>query len=280
LIKLFGIPIRFHPLFVLMALFSLLTGFFIELVTLFGIVLIHELGHIAAAKGVGWNVRHIQLLPFGGVAEVEDSGGVTALDEIIVAAAGPLQNFIMIGVTLLIQQLGWWSNEWGAFFIYANLSIACFNMLPINPLDGGRIFQSLMSMWFTYHRTLVICTFFSLIMSVLMVILSVGRIFFSGIQLNLLIIGLFLCFSNWQIYRNIPFYFVRFLMNRQLENMRIIRKGRLAKPIIVDKRRSVAHILKLFVRGQYHLIYIMNDKGKLEAVVPEQRLTQAYFNKM
>lgn len=57
-----------------MLLISVLTGYFIETVTLFGIVFIHEMGHVVAAKSFGWRVKEVQLLPFGGVAVVEEPG--------------------------------------------------------------------------------------------------------------------------------------------------------------------------------------------------------------
>lgn len=65
-----------HPLFVIILLFSALTGYFIELMTLFAIVLVHELGHLFMAHEVGWKVKAVRLLPFGGVVEVEEAGAL------------------------------------------------------------------------------------------------------------------------------------------------------------------------------------------------------------
>ena len=55
---------------------SLATGHFIELITLFAIVFIHECGHAAAAALLGCRVLSIQMLPFGGVAVIEDGAGL------------------------------------------------------------------------------------------------------------------------------------------------------------------------------------------------------------
>ena len=72
------------------------TGYFLEAITLFGIVLIHELGHLTAAKGFGWRVQEVQLLPFGGVLIVDELGTTSTREELIVALAGPLQHVWMI----------------------------------------------------------------------------------------------------------------------------------------------------------------------------------------
>lgn len=69
--RVFGIKITLHPLFGFIILASVFTGYFIELLILFGIVLIHELGHTTMASYFGWKVKGIELLPFGGVAVVE-----------------------------------------------------------------------------------------------------------------------------------------------------------------------------------------------------------------
>lgn len=96
LIKIFGTAFRVHPLFSIVIFLSVLTGYFLEVVTLFAIVLLHELGHLAAAKNLGWRIQEVRLLPFGGAAVVEELGTVPAWEEIVVAAAGPLQNGFLI----------------------------------------------------------------------------------------------------------------------------------------------------------------------------------------
>ena len=85
---------------------SIVTGYFVELITLFAIVFVHELGHVAAARGFGWNVLEVKLLPFGGVAEVEEAGSLPSKEEAIVAIAGPLQNLWM-GITRMVIRPDW-----------------------------------------------------------------------------------------------------------------------------------------------------------------------------
>lgn len=78
MIRIFGIELSLHPLFVIIMLFSVVTGQFLELLTLFTIVFIHEMGHVVAALLAGVTVKSVQLLPFGGVAVIEDHGRLTA----------------------------------------------------------------------------------------------------------------------------------------------------------------------------------------------------------
>ncbi len=261
---------------------SVLTGYFVELMTLFAIVIVHELGHVVAARGYGWTVREVKLLPFGGVAEVEDGSGLPAKEEALVAIAGPLQNAWMAGAAWLLGQLGIWSHEWAAYVCQANIMIGLFNMLPILPLDGGKLMQAALSRTLTFHGTLIWGTRMSLLFSSMMIAYAFVPAIISRnaihLQLNLAAVGFFLLFSNWTAYRNIPFLFLRFLTNRAVSSSRSVTQGVWALPIIVPKGYAILDALRLFKRDSYHLIVVMEEKGEVLAVLPEQRLVNGFLS--
>jgi stage IV sporulation protein FB len=275
LIKCFGVVYRFHPLFVLLMALSVVMGYFIELLTLFGIVVIHELGHVVAAKYYGWDVSEVQLLPFGGVAVVEEKGSVTAMEEIIVALAGPLQNVLMIVFALSMKVTALWSDGWIDYFVQANMWIAIFNLLPVLPLDGGRILQALVSYKFSYYQTLRMTVWISLAMSGAMISVSIYNHPVVGLNLNLLVIAIFLLVTNGYSYRNMNYTFIRFLLRRSQRADAILHQGGLAQPIVVLGELNTAHITKMFLREKYHLIYVLDDQGSIRAVLPEHRLIRA-----
>jgi stage IV sporulation protein FB len=277
--KWFGTVYRFHPLFVLMMIFSIVTGYFIELFTLFVIVFIHELGHVAMAKGFGWRVKEVHLLPFGGVAVVEESGNIPAREEIWVALAGPIQNAWMAGFALGMIQFSESDSLWWSYFLHANVLIGLFNMLPILPLDGGKVLVSLLSFRLCYYRTLHICAWFSLLFSSGLVIYAlIPMRTEGGVQLNLLMIGLFLVYSNWISYRHIPYQFRRFLISREARALEHLAKGAIAEPIIVGGHKEISMIVHMFMREKYHLIYILSKQGMIQKVLTEQRMIQSYFS--
>lgn len=274
-----GITLSLHPFFVILMLFSVMTGHFLELIVLFAIVFIHELGHLAAALLSGVRIRSVQMLPFGGVVEIEDHGQLTAWKEIGIAVAGPLMNALMIGVALLFREAGWGDGAFLSYVVYGNAMIAGFNLLPVLPLDGGKILHAAASLFFSYHQTLLWSSRISLAGSAAVVLVSVLPLLQgeARVQLNLLMIGLFLLYSNWMDYRHIPFRFTRFLMNREKGYDAAARKGSFAQPIIADQAKHLDSILRLFKRGKYHVVYVMNKQGGVIAMLPEQRLISAYF---
>ncbi|MBW4838377.1 MAG: M50 family metallopeptidase [Paenibacillaceae bacterium] len=279
MIKWRGIAFSFHPLFVIIMLTSVLTGHFLELLALFAIVFVHEMGHVFAARMYGIKVLTVQMLPFGGVAVMEDAGDMTAGREIAIALAGPLQNVLLIGASLLLHVAGMWDGPFLDYFIQSNLLIALFNLLPILPLDGGKVSQALCSLTMPYYATLIWSYRISLLFSALLLVYSFLPLLLGlgGMQLNLLLIGFFLLYSNLTDYRNIPYRFLRFLVNRDRSFARHLLTGSLAQPIVADKTKPLDHILRLFKREKYHFIYVMNHQGNIVAVVPEQRVISSFL---
>lgn len=279
LIRLWGVRISFHPFFVIIMMASLLTGNFIELITLFAIVFIHECGHAAAAALLGCRVLSIQMLPFGGVAVIEDAGNITARREIIIALAGPFQNMLMVGVVLLLKYGNLGDPLFLDYIIQGNLLIALFNLLPVLPLDGGKIVQALVSLAAPYYTTLMWTYRISILCSAGVILVAIGRWFTGdyGLPLNILLVGIFLFYSNVTDYRNIPYRFIRFLMNRENAFTRHAATGSLAQPIISFPAKPLETILRLLKRERYHMIYVMNRQGRIMAVLPEQRIIGSYF---
>lgn len=258
---------------------SVITGYFAELLTLFVIVLVHELGHVVVMRAFNWRVREVKLLPFGGVAEVEDAGSIPAKEEALVAIAGPLQNLWMGLLAWGCGQLGLWDAEWAEYVWKANMMIGLFNLLPIYPLDGGKLLQAAFSYSFNFYAMMKWTARISLALSAMMVMYSLYGALRSdmGIQLNLLVVGLFLCITNWTYYRNIPYLFMRFLMHRDQVISRKIAKGILASPIIVGGKQPIISVVRLLWREQYHLIYLMEASGRVLMVVPEQHVVARYL---
>ncbi|MFB5763410.1 M50 family metallopeptidase [Paenibacillus medicaginis] len=280
MINIRGVTFALHPLFVLIMLASVFTGHFIELITLFAIVLIHELGHAAAAALLGVKVLSIQLLPFGGVAVMEDRGCLPAWKEIVIALAGPLQNGLMILALLFLKSFLWVNNDFATYAIHGNIIIALFNLLPILPLDGGKIVQALLSLRLPYHVTLLWTLRTSILFSVLFCLYAALPLWLNtgGLQLNMLAVGIFLLYSNWVDYRNIQYRFVRFLLGRDALFYRQAVQGNFAVPIFSLPVKHLDSILRLFRRDRYHIIYVMNEHGKIIAVLPEQRIIRSYFS--
>ncbi len=90
--------------FWVVALIAIMTAQFQTLLLLFWIVLWHELGHVVAAHMFSWRVKRILLLPFGGVAEMDEHGNRPFHEELIVTLAGPFQHIFIFSSRISLMK--------------------------------------------------------------------------------------------------------------------------------------------------------------------------------
>lgn len=180
-----GIQLRVHLTFPLILVWAMLQfGLFaglgwegaifglIVIVLLFGIVVLHELGHSIAAQNYGIPVEEIVLLPIGGVAMLK-SIPEKPIQELVIAIAGPAVNFAIAIVLLVLDALFGLARypdpvlgladmqtlSVAAVFNYvfvANLFLAIFNLIPAFPMDGGRVLRALLATQMNYARATAI----------------------------------------------------------------------------------------------------------------------------
>lgn len=125
--------------------------------------LIHELGHLICGLFLGLKPEKVTILPYGLKINFKTKideynvkvgkGNIIALKRIILALAGPITNMICIIITYIIEKNIGMELELYQYIIYSNLLIAIFNLLPIYPLDGGRIIKEITYIKFGSKRS-------------------------------------------------------------------------------------------------------------------------------
>jgi stage IV sporulation protein FB len=139
----FGIPIRLHiSLLIVVVLLSIFSGagplaILILAVGIFGSVALHELGHSVVARAKGSYIHEIVLYPFGGAAKISNIPK-RPVDEIMVALAGPAVSLVL---ALVFRQF-----ELLMFLGYLNGMLFFFNVLPVFPMDGGRVLRAALTL--------------------------------------------------------------------------------------------------------------------------------------
>lgn len=265
--------IKINPLFWFIIGIGVLTGYFREVIMVFSIVFVHEMGHSLAAHYYKWRIRKIELLPFGGVAEVDEYGNRPLKEEFVVIVSGPIQHVWLIALSYLLLPFDFWTQVDHQVFIQHNMMIALFNLLPIWPLDGSKLLYLLISLKLPFHRAHTFALKCSFLFLCLFIIIS---IYIFPFHLNLWIVMIFLLFSHYFEWKQIKYVYMRFLMDRYYNPLHDLRSS---EKILVPSREPIKEVLKRFKRGSKHEILINDVDNVTCREISEVDLLAAFFEK-
>ena len=163
---LFGVAIRIHATFPLLVLWvatidfaaggdwqKIAVGVAFTL-AIFGMVLLHELGHAMVAKKFGVHTRDITLLPIGGVVRLERMPR-RPLHELWISLAGPAVNAALAIILFAVvaaqrgaagEEVRFMHEGFLGRLAWANMALALFNLLPAFPMDGGRVLRAILAL--------------------------------------------------------------------------------------------------------------------------------------
>jgi len=150
------------------------------LLAFFVCVVLHELGHSFTAMAFGIGVSRILLMPIGGMAQFDDIPREPRR-ELLITLAGPAVNFLIAGLLWPIVGLaaddGIPITTRGFFqlLLHANLAMGCFNLLPVFPMDGGRILRAFLAWRMPYVRA----TYWASRVARVLAVVAIGTILFS-----------------------------------------------------------------------------------------------------
>ena len=194
------------PFAALFLILTLLSNSYKLFFIYFLITFVHELGHIIMAKLLRLKINKIKLLAIGFNAEIDSLDYTSSLKEFLICIAGPLTYFLSKYLLLYFYNLDYISYN---AFIQANIINKYnlfFNMLPIIPLDGGRILKIIIDCFLTSKRALYLTSTFSIIFTIIFVHCT--------IQSPQLMIYVFLILTNICFILSINKRWKTFLINR------------------------------------------------------------------
>lgn len=116
--------------------------------------ILHEFGHLIAGVLLGMKPAKLEIMPYGVAVSFKlttkdynkkiKKGNQLVLKKILIALAGPITNVIIILIAIQMK-----INVFDVLMIvYSNLLLILFNLLPIYPLDGGRIIKGILHIFF------------------------------------------------------------------------------------------------------------------------------------
>ena len=142
-------------------------------------VFLHEMGHTVAALLLGKKMISVRIVPTG--INITLSAPSSYTEELCIAAAGPLMNLLYALTAIVLPY------SFGATVRTVSLFLGIFNLLPLTPLDGGRILCALFAPIFGTDRIRAVSSFFDLLLLSFLWIVALYIFFYSGVNFTLLL---------------------------------------------------------------------------------------------
>lgn len=155
---------------------------------------LHEIGHLIAGIILGLKPEKIEIIPVGltvsfkvdieGINKKKGNSNMFVIKEIIVAIAGPIVNLLIFIITSLNAEKSYLNN----LIMYSNLLIFIFNLIPIYPLDGGRIIKGILHIIFGKRTSCKITYDISIISNIILTaICSIAILYYKNIAIFLIV---------------------------------------------------------------------------------------------
>ena len=262
------IKIKLHPLLILFCLALGLLGFFSILITYLITVVLHEFAHGFVAKKLGYKLNLIKLMPYGASLSLK-SGFFNYKDEILVALAGPIANFVLaiLGCAL------WWiepvSFVYTSDFVFANIAVGLTNCLPIYPLDGGRILLALKSRKADKIKATKNVKMFGVCCAVAILVGFVVTVFFVP-NYTLLVFGSFLFVSSVVEDNSSTYTTIGFLEGKQ-DNLS---RGLIIRELAVDQSLPLYKLFSKVKQDSITVFCVVDSEFNLVGKISERQLTR------
>lgn len=279
--KIQGIRIKIHWAFLVMLGIYVVLGLGVQAAFIFSLVIGHEAAHLLAAKAYGFKVEGLELFPFGGAAYSNDIFEGRKWEESLIALVGPLFNLMLMFGVQFLRWNGLWSGAMATDFLRFNFWLAAFNLLPVLPLDGGRVVRALLTGAFGFVRVTKLLAWagkwLGLALGILGVVSTVSVGFNAEAQGNLyfVLLGAFFWLAGNKELGAARITFLRQLTRKKEE---LVRKGLMpSRWLTVYENTPVVRVVETLTPDSYALIALAQDDPKQKKTLTESEVLEGMF---
>lgn len=257
-----------YPSFIILLIAAVIFGYIEEFIILLFVVLLHELSHVFVAVCMRLKIENITFMPMGLFAVIKDMDFLPSLNRICIIAVGPFINILI----WLVFSLAF-KGEY-LFFTKCNLMIGLFNLLPIFPLDGGRLLQIIFGNIVGVLTINKLILKFSKVVSVFLIILGFFQIVLYSLNISLLCIGVYIYKINANEHLQLTYDFYKVLLYKTNNQRNIIS----IKNILVNKNTKIQNIVYKFSFDKFYVLNIV-DNDKITKTITEKEIMDYILDK-
>lgn len=121
------------------------------------------MGHFIAGKLLHLKVKEIKIFMFGGVTTLNEDLNLNIYKEILLLIMGPITQIIFVFIIFLLHKNNFIDTLTYTKFFNINMLLLKFNLLPILPLDGGKLINNILDIFISYNLSHIISIIISFI---------------------------------------------------------------------------------------------------------------------
>ena len=251
-----GTEIRISATVLIMPALMLIAGFFSEYTVIFFSMLLHEAGHIAAAGicGIKTDAVSVSVLGFSAKIPISRCG---KKELIFIYSAGPALNLLIFLAAFILEHMLAGEREYLTLLSVSNLLMGLFNLLPVIPLDGGRLMYELLSGGIGSNAAGRAVRLLAWAVSSLMIGAGVYQLFITTYNASLIIIGLYIIITLRTARLESALMGIREIIYRR---SRLVRRGIYpARDLVVMRDTLLRESIKNMDFDRFHIIYVLDD---------------------
>ncbi len=249
---------------------ALLTGAMAEYMLTLGFIAAHEAAHMLFAFISGAKVYSLRILPVGLNAEIDDTC-CSRGQRILIYGAGPLCSLLISGLFFLMLFNNYIHSPLIALGAIINMYLGVFNLIPIVPLDGGRLFLELLSSRYGIFKVEKVLRSLSILLSMGILLLGVAAYILKRSNPSLLFIGVYILMSLSKSKEEAAFMNIKSFIFRK---SKIAEKGVYpARAIVVIKSMRLREAIKAMDHvDKFHIVHVLDEDFKVVKVLTEQEI--------
>lgn len=240
----------------------------------FFIVILHEGVHYLTARHFGYRNGNIVILPFGASLKLYDIEKCSTMEDIVISLSGPIFN-IVLAVLFYAVSLKY-NNIIIQSLFNANVILAVFNLMPILPLDGGRIIRNLLSYKMIYRTANIITIYISMFFGFIFLFYYVFCFIKGQINITFGIIALYIIYNSIKEKERIAYIIMGHIINKK--NLFIKKRYIENKNLSIYCKESLLKALSLIGKNKYSIFTILDEKMNVLGTVYEGELLNGLKN--
>ena len=278
LVNISGVSIRIHPTFLIVLVAYGILGLAAQAFLVFGLVFCHELAHLLTTRAYGFKIVGLELYPFGGAAYSDDLFEGRKLEESIISLAGPALNIVLLFGAQILRWQGVWTGELAEDFVRFNFWLAAFNLIPVLPLDGGRVVRAFFAESFGYVKTTKFLAWSGKWLGLLIALFGIvlwGQGKFTEGALTYIILGGFFWYAGSKEIAKAHITFLRQLTRKKED---LLKKGLMRSFwVTVSSDTHLVRIVEQFTPDRFALISLTNQAMGLDKILTETDVVEGMF---